>query len=43
MNEYIGFWLAKVVVDLSIAGILIAIGFVVYLYYGWKKKKAQEK
>jgi hypothetical protein len=43
MNEYIGFWLAKVVVDLSVAGIFIVIGLAVYLYFGWKKRKAQEK
>ena len=43
MTEYIDFWLAKVVVDLTVAGILIAIGFAVYLYFGWKKRKAQEK
>jgi hypothetical protein len=43
MSEYIDFWLAKVVVDLVMAGIVIAVGFAVYLYCGWKKRKAQEK
>jgi hypothetical protein len=43
MSDYIGFWLAKVVVDLTVAGIFIAIGLAVYLYFGWKKRKAQEK
>ena len=42
MSEYIGFWLAKVIVDLTVAGILIAMGLAVYLYCGWKKRKAQE-
>ena len=43
MSEYISFWLAKVVVDLTVAGILIAIGLAVYLYFGWRKRKASEK
>ena len=43
MSDYIGFWLAKVVVDLAVAGSFITIGLAVYLYFGWKKRKAQEK
>lgn len=43
MSDYISFWLAKVVVDLTVAGILIAMLLAVYLYCGWRKRKAQEK
>jgi hypothetical protein len=40
MTEYIDFWLAKIVVDLAMAGIFLGIcGFiylVIYLYYRFK-------
>jgi hypothetical protein len=37
MSDYISFWLAKVVVDLTVAGIFILIGLAVYLYCNWRK------
>jgi NADH:ubiquinone oxidoreductase subunit H len=43
MSEYIGFWLAKVVVQMAVAAVLIVIFISIFFIGGWIKRKAQKK
>jgi NADH:ubiquinone oxidoreductase subunit H len=43
MSEYMGFWLAKVVVELAVAAVLIVILISIFFIGGWFKRKAREK
>jgi peptidoglycan/LPS O-acetylase OafA/YrhL len=54
MSEYLSFWLAKIVVEMAVAAVLIAILLAVYFFqwidgyirkWRWEsaKRKAQEK
>ena len=43
MSEYMGFWLAKVVVEMSVAALLIVILLSIFFIGGWLKRKAQKK
>ena len=43
MSEYMGFWLAKIVVEMAVAAVLIVILISISFIGGWIKRKAQEK
>jgi NADH:ubiquinone oxidoreductase subunit H len=43
MSEYMGFWLAKVVVEMAVAAVLIVILLSIFFIGGWIKRKAQKK
>ena len=43
MSEYMGFWLAKVVVEMAVAAVLIVILILIFFIGGWIKRKAQKK
>jgi NADH:ubiquinone oxidoreductase subunit H len=43
MSEYMGFWLAKVVVEMAVAAVLIVILLSIFFIGGWLKRKTQEK
>jgi NADH:ubiquinone oxidoreductase subunit H len=42
MSEYMGFWLAKIVVEMAVAAVLIVILLSIFFIGGWLKRKAQE-
>jgi len=41
MNEYMGFWLAKVVVEMAVAAVLIVILISIFFIGGWLKKRGK--
>jgi hypothetical protein len=43
MSEYLSFWLAKIVVEMAVAGVLIAILFAAWFICAWLKRKADKK
>jgi hypothetical protein len=43
MSEYLSFWLAKIVVEMAVAGVLIAILFAAWFICAWLKRRAEEK
>ena len=43
MTEYLSFWLAKIVVEMAVAAVLIAILLAVYFIGAWLKRRAEEK
>ena len=43
MSEYLSFWLAKIVVEMAVAAVLIAILFVAWFIGAWIKRRAEEK
>jgi hypothetical protein len=43
MTEYLNFWLAKVVVEMAVAAVLIAILLAVYFIGSWLKRRAGKK
>jgi hypothetical protein len=43
MTEYLSFWLAKIVVEMAVAGVLIAILFAAWFICAWLKRKADKK
>jgi hypothetical protein len=43
MSEYLSFWLAKIVVEMAVAAVLIAILLAVYFIGSWLKRRADEK
>lgn len=43
MSEYMGFWLAKVVVEMAVAAALIVILLSIFFIGAWLKRKAQKK
>ena len=43
MSEYFSFWLAKIVVEMAVAAVLIVILLSAYFIGAWLKRKAQEK
>ena len=43
MSDYLSFWLAKVVVEMAVAAVLIGILLAFYFIGAWIKRKAQEK
>lgn len=43
MSEYMGFWLAKVVVEMAVAAVLIVIFLLIFFIGGWLKRKEQNK
>jgi len=43
MIEYMGFWLAKIVVEMAVAVVLIVILFSIFFIYVWLSRKAQKK
>jgi hypothetical protein len=43
MSEYLSFWLAKIVVEMAVAGVLIAILFAAWFIGAWIKRRAGKK
>jgi hypothetical protein len=43
MSEYLSFWLAKILVEMAVAGVLIAILFVAWFIGSWLKRRAGKK
>jgi hypothetical protein len=43
MSEYMGFWLAKVVVEMAVAAVLIFILLSIFFIGVWLNRKAQKK
>jgi hypothetical protein len=43
MSEYLSFWLAKILVEMAVAGVLIAILLAVWFIGAWLKRRAEEK
>jgi hypothetical protein len=43
MTEYLSFWLAKIVVEMAVAAVLIAILLAVYFIGAWLKRRAGKK
>ena len=43
MSEHMGFWLAKVVVEMAVAAVLIVILISIFFIGGWLKRKEQKK
>jgi hypothetical protein len=43
MSEYLSFWLAKILVEMAVAAVLIAILFATWFIGSWLKRKAGKK
>jgi hypothetical protein len=43
MSEYFSFWLARIVVEMAVAAVLIGILLAAYFIGAWMKRKAQEQ
>jgi hypothetical protein len=43
MSEYFSFWLAKIVVEMAVAGVLIVILLAAYFIGAWLKRRAGKK
>ena len=43
MTEYLSFWLAKIVVEMAVAAVLIAILVAAWFICAWMKKRADKK
>jgi hypothetical protein len=43
MSEYLSFWLAKILVEMAVAAVLIAILFAAWFIGSWLKRRAGKK
>jgi hypothetical protein len=43
MTEYLSFWLAKIIVEMAVAAVLIAILLATWFIGAWMKRRAEEK